>query len=72
LEVHRQVRAVELLRKLYRVETLADEQGCDGARRLRLRQTRTVKYLERRLRLARPPPATLAGMRSWLHWTVTV
>lgn len=38
---------LELIQKLYRVEHLADERGCDEAERLKMRKKRSVPILER-------------------------
>lgn len=72
----RVARGLELIQKLYRVETLADERRYDDDRRLHLRQTRSVKYLARLKRWLKaslkhePPKSAFAQACAYMlrHW----
>jgi transposase len=72
----RVARGLQLIQKLYRVEHLADERKCDEAGRLRMRQQRSTKYLERLKRWLRasaknePPKSAFAQACGYAlrHW----
>jgi transposase len=72
----RVARGLELIQKLYRVEHLADERKCDESGRLRMRQKRSVGYLEKLRRWLKaslrhePPQSAFAQACGYIlrHW----